>query len=147
MKDATLQAFQRLFEIIKKLRGPDGCPWDNEQTADSLKPNILEEAYECVDAITSGDNEHICEELGDLYLLATMTAYIKEQENAFTLEDVLTTIAEKLVRRHPHVFSDVTLENSEDVITQWNEIKKTENNRIMVRAPHAELNRKIIVSR
>ena len=122
----TLAAFKQLFKIIKQLRAPGGCPWDREQTPDSLKANLLEEAYECVDAITSGSQKDICEELGDMYLLTTMLSYMKEQEGTFTLSDVLNGINEKLVRRHPHVFSESNAETSEEVINQWNEIKKQE---------------------
>lgn len=128
MEDTTLQAFQQLFETIRTLRGPDGCMWDKEQTAETLKASIIEEAFECVDAITGGDNEQIQEELGDLYLLATLVSYIKEQENEFTVAEVLTTVKDKLIRRHPHVFATAKVSNSDEVIAQWNDIKKNEKN-------------------
>ncbi len=122
----TLTSFKQLVELIKTLRGPDGCPWDREQTPDSLKAHLLEEAYECVDAIVSGSEEDICEELGDMYLLTTMLSHMKEQEGTFTMSDVFTGINDKLVLRHPHVFGQSEAETSEEVIMQWNKIKKQE---------------------
>ena len=116
--------FQKFIDIIATLRGPDGCPWDKEQTAESLRGDLLEEAYECVDAINSGNNEHIKEELGDLFLLAAMISYIKEQGESFTLESVVEGVSDKLVRRHPHVFEKSEILNSEEVIRQWEEIKR-----------------------
>lgn len=113
-----------MYEIVTRLRGPDGCPWDKEQTPASIRGNLLEEAYECVEAINDGEPEHIQEELGDLYLLATMFAVMYEEEGAFTLADSLGTIAEKLIRRHPHVFGDSTADTPDAVIVQWNDIKE-----------------------
>jgi len=126
MKDTTITAFQKFYSIIKKLRSPEGCPWDREQTTDSLKQHLLEEAYECIDAINENDLENIQEELGDVYLLVTMISYINQQENNFSIGDVLNSISEKLIRRHPHVFSDARADNSKQVLRQWKEIKKTE---------------------
>ena len=122
--DSTAEAFKELFAIIRTLRGPDGCPWDREQTAASLRGDLLEEVYECVDAIGSGDDENLREELGDLYLLATMLAYIQEQENRFTVFEVLKEVGAKLVRRHPHVFADSQASTSNEVLKQWDEIKQ-----------------------
>ena len=115
--------FSEFLQIIEKLRGPDGCPWDKEQTAYSLRSNLLEEAYECIDAINSGDNDHMNEELGDLFLLATMISHIKEQDEAFTVKSVIDNVKEKLIRRHPHVFGDNKVKTSDEVITQWDRIK------------------------
>jgi len=115
--------FEKFLNIIKTLRSPNGCPWDQEQTAESLRGDLLEEVYECIDAINSGDNEHINEELGDLFLLATMISYIKEQEEAFTVESVLDNIGTKLVRRHPHVFGDSDVKTTDEVLSQWDKIK------------------------
>ena len=116
--------FERFIEIIKKLRSPEGCPWDREQTVESLRGSLLEEAYECVDAINSGDDDHINEEVGDLFLLAAMISYMKEQQGVFTVESVINNISEKLVRRHPHVFADVVIEDSKKVLEQWDRIKR-----------------------
>ena len=116
--------FQRFMDIIEKLRSPTGCPWDNEQTPESLRSSLLEEAHECIDAINSGDDNHINEELGDLFLLAGMISYIKEQQGAFTVESVLENVTAKLVRRHPHVFAESTADTPEAVIEQWDAIKR-----------------------
>ncbi|MFP4618538.1 MAG: nucleoside triphosphate pyrophosphohydrolase, partial [Spirochaetaceae bacterium] len=117
-------AFARLFSIIKTLRGPDGCPWDIKQTPHTLAPNILEEAYELIDALTHGDTLNTREELGDLYLLVTMISYMYEQEDDFTVSEVLHEVSDKLVRRHPHVFGDMKKEDAGEVVELWNSIKK-----------------------
>jgi len=122
-KNTAEKAFGRFLEIIKTLRGPDGCPWDREQTGKSLRPDLLEEVYECIDAINREDDVNLREELGDLFLLVTMISYIYEQRGTFTVADVLDEIAEKLVRRHPHVFADSHVSNAGDVIRQWDAIK------------------------
>ena len=129
-KHTNSSGFERLYNIIKKLRSDDGCPWDREQTPESIKENIIEEAYECVDAIIEADNDHICEELGDLYLLATFEAVMFEENGIFNIDDVFNGICEKLIRRHPHVFSDNTVENSDEVVHQWEEIKDKIEGRI-----------------
>ena len=113
-----------MYEIVTKLRSPEGCPWDREQTPASIRGNLLEEAYECVEAINDGEPEHIQEELGDLYLLATMFAVMYEEAGSFTTADALGTISEKLIRRHPHVFGDSTADTPDAVIAQWNDIKE-----------------------
>ena len=120
------RALPRLREIVRRLRAPGGCPWDIEQTHESLIPNLLEEAYEAADAIRSGDRQHMCEELGDLMLQAVMHAQIADEAGDFNLDDVATGIADKLVRRHPHVFGDSDAENTEAVLKQWDEIKRAE---------------------
>jgi tetrapyrrole methylase family protein/MazG family protein len=117
-------AFGRLYSIIAKLRSPEGCPWDREQTPMSLRGNIIEETYELVEAIDSGDAPHVREEAGDLYLLATMVAYMHEESGAFSVADVLDAISAKLVRRHPHVFADSVASTPDAVIRQWNDIKE-----------------------
>ena len=121
---STKEAFGRLYEIVTKLRSPDGCPWDREQTPASIRGNLLEEAYECVEAINDGEPEHIQEELGDLYLLATMFAVMYEEAGSFTTADALGTISEKLIRRHHHVFGDSTADTPDAVIAQWNDRKE-----------------------
>ena len=122
--NTPLEGFERLYSIIKKLRSPDGCPWDRKQTPESIKENIIEEAYECVDAIIENDTEHVCEELGDMFLLSTFTGIMYEEDNTFTFNDVFNGISEKLIRRHPHVFSDADTDTPEDVVHQWEEIKQ-----------------------
>ena len=115
---------KHLYKIIKKLRSPDGCPWDRQQTPDSIKENIIEEAYECFDAIIENDPQHICEEIGDIYLLATFEAIMFEEQNLFSTEDVFEGICRKLIRRHPHVFSENTsADTPEKVVHQWEDIK------------------------
>jgi tetrapyrrole methylase family protein / MazG family protein len=118
--------FQRLYEIIQRLRGPDGCPWDIEQTPKTLRARLVDEVWECVSAIDARDDPNLEEELGDLYLLVTMIAWMKEQEGAFSVQSTLDHIAEKLVRRHPHVFSDAQVTGVEQVLTQWDSIKARE---------------------
>jgi tetrapyrrole methylase family protein / MazG family protein len=118
--------FDRLMEIMRKLRAPGGCPWDAEQTHESLKRYLLEEAYEVIEAIDSGDRAHLKEELGDLLLQPVFHAAIAEEKGDFTMDQVLDTINEKLIRRHPHVFGDEVIESSEAQITNWEKIKKQE---------------------
>ena len=119
-------AFRRLHDIVRILRAPSGCPWDREQTLRSLREALIEEAYECVDAITNDDAPNVREELGDSFLLATMMSEIASESNLFSLPDVLNEVSEKLIRRHPHVFADSEVETSDEVIEQWNDIKTTE---------------------
>jgi tetrapyrrole methylase family protein/MazG family protein len=120
------QAFLRVYEIMKKLRSPGGCPWDREQTPGSIRANLIEEAYECIEAVSSGDTAHIKEELGDVYLVATFMAYMYEQEGAFSVGDVLSGLSDKLVRRHPHVFGNTSsADTSDKVLAQWKDIKIT----------------------
>lgn len=117
------KAFNNLLEVIIKLRSPEGCPWDKKQTLKSLIPNLFEETFECIDAIEKDDIDNTMEEIGDLYLLVVMLSYILEQTSKFTIKDVLDTITEKLVRRHPHVFSDTKVESVEEVLDLWQDIK------------------------
>ncbi len=116
--------FKELVEIVKTLR--TGCPWDKEQTNNSIKAATLEEAYEVVDAIDNNDNEELKMELGDLLFHVVFHSVIAEEEKKFMLEEVLDSIKEKLIRRHPHVFGDTVVENSEDVKRNWEAIKLTE---------------------
>jgi tetrapyrrole methylase family protein/MazG family protein len=117
------RAFRVLFDIVKILRGPEGCPWDKEQTPYSIRTNLIEEAYECVSAVEEQDDGNLEEELGDLFLVATMMAYMKEQEGRFRMTDALRHICDKLIRRHPHVFGDAQKNTPDEVIEQWNHIK------------------------
>ena len=119
-------AFARLLAIIQRLRSPDGCPWDREQSPRTLRAALIEEAWECVSAIDNADDPNMEEELGDLYLLVTMMAWMKEEEGTFTVESALAQIADKLVRRHPHVFARCRRGNAEQVLVQWDAIKARE---------------------
>ncbi|MBD1936606.1 nucleoside triphosphate pyrophosphohydrolase [Microcoleus sp. FACHB-68] len=124
---ATLTALQKLIEVVAKLRSPDGgCPWDLEQTPQTLIPYVIEEAYEVVDAIRSGDKKAIAEELGDLLLQVVLQAQIASESGDFTMAEVATGITEKLIRRHPHVFGDVEVNSVDEVRQNWEEIKATE---------------------
>lgn len=119
----TKEAFDELYNIIIKLRSPEGCNWDLEQTPQSLRSALIEETYECIEAIDDKDSEHTKEELGDLFLLVIMLAYMHEQEGLFSVSDSLNGISEKLVRRHPHVFGDSDVSTPEDIARQWDDIK------------------------
>jgi MazG family protein len=118
--------FQRLVEIMARLRAPGGCPWDREQTYDSIKPYTVEETYEVMDAIDRRDFQSLAEELGDLTLQVVFYAQIAAEEGRFTVSDSLDAINAKLIRRHPHVFSDGGAKTSEQVLKRWDEIKKEE---------------------
>lgn len=118
--------FNKLRGIISELRGPNGCPWDKKQTHESLKKYLIEESYELIDAIDSGDIDHMIEELGDVLLQVMLHAQIGEDEGYFAIDDVIEGISSKMVRRHPHVFGDKTAENEEEVIKNWQEIKEQE---------------------
>jgi len=120
------EQFARLVDIIAKLRAEDGCPWDREQTLQSLKPYLLEETYEVIEAIDKEDFEGLKEELGDLLIQVLMQAQLAKEKGVFEIQDVLTYVSEKLTRRHPHVFGDLKLNNSQEAIAQWQAIKKKE---------------------
>lgn len=124
---AILASLQRLIEVVAQLRNPEGgCPWDLQQTQASLTPYVLEEAYEVVDAIRSGDQAAIADELGDLLLQVVLQAQVAKDENQFDLALVAEGITEKLIRRHPHVFGEVTVQTAEEVHQNWEQIKATE---------------------
>ena len=120
------QQLARLRAIMHRLRAPGGCPWDAEQTHESLIPNLIEEAYETVDTIHRRDFEHLKEELGDLLLQVVFHSEIAEESRRFNLDDVARGISEKLVRRHPHVFGESTAATTDAVLQQWDEIKRAE---------------------
>jgi tetrapyrrole methylase family protein/MazG family protein len=124
--DSMDNAFDKLVQLMARLRGPDGCPWDRKQTTASLKPFLIEECYEVVDALDEGDPEKIREELGDLLFQIIFHARIAEEKGEFTIKDVITTNVEKMTRRHPHVFGDEKLETDKEVLANWEEIKKKE---------------------
>lgn len=115
--------FDELVKIMARLRGPDGCPWDLAQTLHDLRPYIMEEAMEVVDAIDSGNHHFIAEELGDLLFEIVFAARILEEEGFCEIEDIIGTIAEKMIERHPHIFGDTILNTPEEVIQSWEEIK------------------------
>lgn len=122
----STRAPETLQRIVATLRAPGGCPWDRAQTHGSLRGAVLEEAYETVDAIDTGDAENLAEELGDLVLQAFMHAQIAEEAGSFAIEDVFAHVSEKLVRRHPHVFATATAETPDDVVATWNRVKAEE---------------------
>lgn len=126
------KAFNRLYNVVKILRCPEGCPWDKEQTPLSMRRDLIEETFEAVDAITQEDSFHAKEELGDVMLNATMISYMYEQKGDFSVAEVLNELAEKLIRRHPHVFpesegsvcANTPVKNGEQVLNQWDRIKE-----------------------
>jgi tetrapyrrole methylase family protein / MazG family protein len=119
-------ALDTLRYIVGRLRGPGGCPWDQEQTSESIKKHLIEETYEAVTALDDGDLPKFAEELGDVLLQVILHAQIAREAGEFALEDVLVAINQKLIRRHPHVFGDVVVQSSADVLRNWEKIKRTE---------------------
>ncbi len=117
---------ERLLDIMRRLRSEDGCPWDREQTLETLRPYAVEEVYEVIDAIDREDVEDHCEELGDLLLQVVFQAQLRDEAGEFSFDDVAKSISDKMVRRHPHVFGDTQVENSDEVLKNWNEIKEGE---------------------
>lgn len=120
------RGLDRLLDVVARLRGEGGCPWDREQTLESLKPYLIEEAYELIDAIDSGDPERHAEELGDVLLQVAIQSRIREEEGVFAFEEVADRLADKLIRRHPHVFGEVVVRDSAEVLQNWEAIKATE---------------------
>ncbi len=120
------EPLSRLREIVGTLRSPEGCPWDREQTHESLRGALLEECYEAIEAINLADDANLTEELGDLLLLVIMHAQIGEERGAFQFGEIVHGVCEKLIRRHPHVFGDKTAEDSTAVLKQWEQIKRGE---------------------
>ena len=121
-----MENLTRLKEIVARLRAPDGCPWDREQTHSTLRASLIEESHEVIDAIERSDDANLREDLGDLLLQVVMHAQLADERGAFTLEDIATTVSEKMVRRHPHVFGDKLASDSEAVLKQWEKIKREE---------------------
>ena len=119
-------AFTRLVEVMARLRGEGGCPWDREQTRESLKPYVVEEAYEVLEAIDEGDPAKLREELGDLLLQVVFQAQVAREVGEFTITEVIQAIVEKLVRRHPHVFGDASASTAQEVLHRWEAIKRAE---------------------
>lgn len=129
-KEILFKDFSYFREIIAELRGPNGCPWDKEQTHESLKKYLIEETYEVVDAINSEDIDHLIEELGDVLLQVMLHAQIGEDDGYFTISDVIESISAKMIRRHPHVFGNTQADTAEEVVQNWQEIKKQEKGEI-----------------
>ncbi|MBN1552033.1 nucleoside triphosphate pyrophosphohydrolase [bacterium] len=125
----TCRIFCELLEIMQRLRSDHGCPWDKQQNHNSLKPYIIEEAYELVDAINVNRIDEIVDELGDILLQVIFHAQIGSENHSFDINDVINAIRLKLLRRHPHVFGDVTVKNAEEVVTNWQDIKRNEKGR------------------
>ncbi len=121
-----MKNLEKLIKTIEILRSENGCKWDREQTHTTLKTNMLEEAYEAVDAINSGSIKHLREELGDVLLQVVLHAQIAKDNGDFDIEDVAREIDEKLIRRHPHVFSDTNVKNVDEILVNWEKIKSTE---------------------
>jgi MazG family protein len=125
-RDRSAEAFVRLCEVIAKLRSPEGCPWDRQQTLSTIKPYTLEETYELLEAIDANDNTAICEELGDLLLQVVLDAQIASDEDRFDIIPVIEGITQKMISRHPHVFGDEVAETADDVYRHWDKAKRVE---------------------
>jgi tetrapyrrole methylase family protein / MazG family protein len=122
------RTFHQLIEIMEKLLAPEGgCPWDREQTLETLKPFLIEEAYEVLEAMDANDPKEHCEELGDLLFQIVFQAALQARAGHFGIDDVVGAIESKLIRRHPHVFADITVNGSDEVLANWNKIKQTEH--------------------
>ncbi len=126
MTDSPGVLFQRLLDVMKRLREPGGCPWDREQTPTSLKPFLIEEAYEVLEAIESGRSAAVREELGDLMFQIVFHARVAEERGDFTMTDLLVQLIDKMVRRHPHVFGDAAVGTATEALVQWEAIKQRE---------------------
>ena len=118
--------FAELVEVMARLRAEDGCPWDREQTHESLKPYLLEEAYEMLEAIDQGDDRELCKELGDVLLQIVFHAQIASEEGRFSVDDVCRALIDKLIHRHPHVFADAKVDDADQVVTNWQQLKQQE---------------------
>ncbi len=138
--DPSLTPLARLREVVRLLRGPGGCPWDIEQTAQTLVPNLLEEAYEAAEAIRGGNGDEMREELGDVLLQVVMQSEIASETGTFDFDSVADEITEKLIRRHPHVFGEVEAEDTAAVLANWEAIKRREKGdrpeRVLERVPN-----------
>jgi tetrapyrrole methylase family protein/MazG family protein len=124
----TRHGFDDVMRIVRRLRAPNGCPWDREQTHESLKNALLEESYELIDAIDENDDAHICEEMGDVLLQFALHAAIAEEQSAFTARDACTELVEKLIYRHPHVFGSIRVSGSDEVLKNWDALKMSQRN-------------------
>ncbi len=122
----NLSSFDALVEIIARLRAPDGCPWDKEQTHQTLRGNLLSETYEVLEALDKGEADELCEELGDLLLQIVLHAQIARDDKEFEIGDVIKSITTKIIRRHPHIFGTAKVNNSTEVMHNWEALKKQE---------------------
>lgn len=122
----TGNKFEKLVDIVATLRGENGCPWDREQTHESMKKCLIEETYEAVDAIDSGDMDELCGELGDILLQILFHAQLGAESGSFNIDDVIEGISAKLIHRHPHVFGDANVRDAEEVMHRWEQLKKKE---------------------
>ncbi len=125
-------SFNDFMDIIRVLRSPQGCPWDREQTHESLKTCLLEECYETIEAINNSDQDNLCEELGDILLQVALHSVIAEETKEFTIDDVITKETEKMIRRHPHVFGEATVQNAQEVLDNWEVIKSQEKSDVNI---------------
>jgi MazG family protein len=141
MRRMSKRSFDELVQLMTTLRGPNGCPWDRKQTLPDLKPYVIEEAYEVVDAIDQNDRRALAEELGDLLLQAVFIAEVTREEGTFDIYDSITAIHDKLVRRHPHVFGEVEANDAETVLVNWEKLKqderKAENKSVLSGVPQS----------
>lgn len=126
MADSPGVLFERLLEIMARLRGPEGCPWDRDQTPSSLKPYLIEEAYEVLEALEGDDDRHLQEELGDLLFQVVFHCRIAAEQGRFGMADVLGRLTEKMVSRHPHVFGDAAVSSAGEALAQWERLKQRE---------------------
>lgn len=124
---ASKDSLNELMEVVRELRSEDGCPWDRKQTHESLKPCMLEEAYEVIEAIDQGDTANLREELGDILLQVALHSVIAEEKDEFTLEEVVHEVSEKMIRRHPHVFGTSEENSIDGVASNWDDIKRKEH--------------------
>lgn len=121
-----MHTFEEMVSVVTQLRSENGCPWDREQTFESLKKCVLDESQEVIQAVDNKDMENLCEELGDVLLQVLMYSQIAAEKGLFTLDDVVDGICEKMIRRHPHVFGDAKVNSVEEGLALWDEIKKQE---------------------
>ena len=121
-----MEEFDELKDICDVLHGPDGCPWDKKQTFQSLRPHLLEETHELLEAVDEDDTDKMVEELGDVLFEIIFYAKLGEKSGRFTIQDVIKTVSEKLIRRHPHVFGDLAVDDADEVVHHWERIKKLE---------------------
>ncbi len=122
----TGDKFEKFVELVGYLRSEEGCKWDRQQTMKSMKPHLREETKEVIEAVESGNMEDVCEELGDLLLHVVFFSRMGEEKNSFNIDDVLGKIHRKIIRRHPHVFEDLELETTEEILENWEKIKENE---------------------
>lgn len=133
LKTEKKHDFESLLQLVEVLRSPEGCVWDREQTHESIRSDIIEETYEVIEAIDKADTALLREELGDVMFQVMFHSRIEEERGGFTVDDVIGDIVDKMVLRHPHVFGDVDVENSAQVLDNWEKIKKVEKQRVTVR--------------